>query len=47
VLDLLVRLQRERGKTVVMVTHDPRAAARGTRRMVLDKGQLLTQEDAP
>jgi putative ABC transport system ATP-binding protein len=47
VLDLLVRLQRERGKTLVMVTHDPRAAARGTRTMVLDKGQLLTREDAP
>jgi len=40
VLELLVRLNRERGKTVVMVTHDPRAAAYGTRRLFLDKGAL-------
>ncbi len=40
VLELLSRLNSEHGKTVVMVTHDPRAAAFGTRRMVLDKGQL-------
>ncbi|HUR28888.1 MAG TPA: ABC transporter ATP-binding protein [Planctomycetota bacterium] len=40
VLTLLSRLRTERGKTVVMVTHDPRAARFGTRRMQLDKGQL-------
>jgi putative ABC transport system ATP-binding protein len=40
VLELLARLNRERGKTVVMVTHDPRAAAIGTRRLFLDKGRL-------
>ncbi len=40
VLELLQRLNRERGKTVVMVTHDPRAAASGTRRCRLDKGEL-------
>jgi putative ABC transport system ATP-binding protein len=44
VLDLLRRLNRERGKTVVMVTHDPRAAAFGTRSLYLDKGSL---GDAP
>jgi len=40
VLTLLVRLNRERGKTIVMVTHDPRSAARGTRVVHLDKGRL-------
>ena len=44
VLSLLGRLQREHGKTVLMVTHDPRAAAHGTRRMRLDKGVLLADE---
>ena len=48
VLTLLSRLRTERGKTIVMVTHDPRAAEFGTRRMRLDKGQLheLEQEHA-
>ena len=40
VLDLLARLHHERGKTIVMVTHDPKAAARGTRMVHLDKGRL-------
>jgi len=40
VLTLLSRLHRERGKTIVMVTHDPRAADYGTRRYRLDKGSL-------
>ena len=40
VLELLARLHAEHDKTVVMVTHDPRAAAYGTRRMFLDKGRL-------
>jgi putative ABC transport system ATP-binding protein len=44
VLALLDRLHAERAKTVVMVTHDPRAAAHGTRRMVLDKGRFLAEE---
>lgn len=42
VLELLRQLNQEHRKTVVMVTHDPRAAAFGTRRMVLDKGVLGT-----
>ena len=40
VLELLAHLHRERGKTIVMVTHDPRAASYGTRCLFLDKGQL-------
>ena len=41
VLDLLQRLNREFGKTVVMVTHDPRAAGRADRVLHLDKGVLV------
>jgi putative ABC transport system ATP-binding protein len=44
VLALIDRLHTELGKTIVMVTHDPRAAAHGTRRMVLDKGRFLMDE---
>ncbi len=40
VLHLLARLRAERGKTLVMVTHDTRAVERGTRALQLDKGQL-------
>jgi len=40
VLKLLARLHTERKKTIVMVTHDPRAAAFGSRRMHLEKGTL-------
>jgi putative ABC transport system ATP-binding protein len=40
-LHLLQRLNRERGKTIVMVTHDARAAAIGTRIVTLDKGKLV------
>ena len=40
VLDLLTSLNREFGKTVVMVTHDPRAAERARRTLHLEKGRL-------
>jgi len=40
ILDLLQALNREQGKTIVMVTHDPRAAERATRIVYLDKGRL-------
>ena len=40
ILDLLQLVNREQGKTIVMVTHDPRAAERATRQLQLDKGQL-------
>jgi putative ABC transport system ATP-binding protein len=43
VLDLLQALNREHGKTIIMVTHDPHAAARATRTLHLDKGQLSTE----
>jgi putative ABC transport system ATP-binding protein len=41
ILDLLQALNRQHGKTIVMVTHDPRAAERATRTLHLDKGVLL------
>jgi putative ABC transport system ATP-binding protein len=40
VLDLLVRLNGELKKTILMVTHDPHAAERAQRVVHLDKGQL-------
>jgi putative ABC transport system ATP-binding protein len=43
VLDLLQTLNREHGKTIVMVTHDPHAAARARRTLHLEKGTLVTE----
>ena len=40
ILDLLQALNAEHGKTIVMVTHDARAAARAQRILHLDKGTL-------
>jgi putative ABC transport system ATP-binding protein len=45
ILDLLQRLNAEFEKTIVMVTHDPRAAAKAKRVQHLDKG-VLTDEPA-
>jgi putative ABC transport system ATP-binding protein len=41
VLDILRTLSRDVGKTVIMVTHDPKAAAFGTRSIHLEKGELV------
>jgi putative ABC transport system ATP-binding protein len=41
ILDLLVELQRSLQKTIILVTHDPRAAARAERILHLDKGRLV------
>jgi putative ABC transport system ATP-binding protein len=43
ILDLLQALNRQHGKTIVMVTHDPHASARASRTVYLDKGQLSDQ----
>ena len=40
VLNLLQALNREQGKTIIMVTHDPHASARASRTVYLNKGQL-------
>jgi putative ABC transport system ATP-binding protein len=48
VLNLLNRLNKEFGKTIVMVTHDPKAAAHAHRLVHLEKGILVDQpEEAP
>src|SRR5688572_3261865 len=41
VLSILQGLCRDAGKTVIMVTHDPKAAAFGTRSIHLEKGELV------
>jgi putative ABC transport system ATP-binding protein len=41
ILDLLQALNREHGKTIIMVTHDPHAAERATQVLHLEKGLLM------
>jgi len=43
ILNLLQALNREQGKTIIMVTHDPHASARASRTVYLNKGQLATE----
>jgi len=43
ILDLIQALVSDHGKTVLMVTHDPRAAERAGRSLHLDKGALVTE----
>ena len=44
ILDLLQALNRDHGKTIIMVTHDPRAADRARRTLHLEKGVLVDAE---
>jgi putative ABC transport system ATP-binding protein len=44
VLNLLDALNRDFGKTIIMVTHDPRAADRAKRTLHLEKGRLEREE---
>jgi putative ABC transport system ATP-binding protein len=41
VLHILQSLSQTAGKTVIMVTHDPKAAVYGTRELHLEKGELV------
>jgi putative ABC transport system ATP-binding protein len=41
ILDLLIELKKSLNKTILMVTHDPKAAARAERILHLEKGQLV------
>jgi putative ABC transport system ATP-binding protein len=41
IMELLSALNKRLGKTIVMVTHDPKAALRATRCLHLEKGRLL------
>jgi putative ABC transport system ATP-binding protein len=43
VLSILRTLSQDTGKTVIMVTHDPKAAAFGTRTIHLEKGELVAE----
>jgi putative ABC transport system ATP-binding protein len=47
ILNLLGELQRELRKTIIMVTHDQRAAARAQRQLHLEKGQLVEDTGSP
>jgi putative ABC transport system ATP-binding protein len=44
ILSLLQMLNRNHGKTIIMVTHDPRAADHATRQVHMDKGSLVNTE---
>ena len=46
ILGLLQTLNREHGKTIVMVTHDPKAAGYASHTLHLDKGTLVEQAEA-
>ena len=41
ILGLLQQLNRQQKKTIVMVTHDPKAADHASRQLEMDKGQLI------
>ena len=46
ILHLLHLLNTEHGKTIIMVTHDPRAAARAQHTLFMDKGVLCEEPEA-
>src|SRR6516164_3797531 len=46
IMNLLVELQKGLRKTITLVTHDPRAAERAERTVHLEKGQLVSEEQA-
>jgi putative ABC transport system ATP-binding protein len=46
ILELLQLLNKEHGKTIVMVTHDPHAAARAERTLFMNKGVLGEEPEA-
>ena len=43
ILGLLQSLNRDHGKTIVMVTHDPKAAEYATHQVHMDKGSLMAE----
>jgi putative ABC transport system ATP-binding protein len=46
ILNLVAELQKQMHKTIILVTHDPRAAARAERILHLEKGRLVEQDGA-
>ncbi len=47
IMALLISLNRDYGKTIIVVTHDPRVAAAARRQLHLEKGVLTRDVDAP
>jgi len=47
VLQILTTLNKEHGKTIVMVTHDPHAARHASKIRYLEKGELLPEGSPP
>jgi putative ABC transport system ATP-binding protein len=47
VLTILSKLNKEQGKTIVMVTHDPHAARYASKTRFLEKGELLPEGAMP
>lgn len=43
ILELLSALNQDHGKTIIMVTHDPHAAARASRTLYLEEGKLVAE----
>ena len=46
ILSLLQQLNRQHNKTILMVTHDPKAADHASRQLEMDKGQLIERAPA-
>jgi putative ABC transport system ATP-binding protein len=46
ILGLLQQLNRQHNKTIVMVTHDPKAADHASRQLEMDKGRLIERNAA-
>ena len=46
VLDLIIRLQQEQGRTLVLVTHDPSIAARASRTLHMKDGRIVSDQRA-
>jgi len=46
VLDLIIRLQKEQGRTLVMVTHDPSIAERASRTLHMKDGRIVSDKSA-
>jgi len=46
ILDLIIRLQQDQGRTLVLVTHDPSIAARATRTLQMKDGRVVSDQRA-
>jgi ABC-type lipoprotein export system ATPase subunit len=46
VLDLIIRLQQEQGRTLVLVTHDPTIAERASRTLHMKDGRIVSDKSA-